>query len=220
LFQLEIICYSDYLLAVERGGIWVGDLTTTHMRDIAGIFLQLHAEWGLPLKSTVEWKEGAKSYYGGVRLTSSEFDAYRGMLGHIHASGNVHWDPGGFRYSKLADALDYQLVNHPVYGTGITLPPPPPPPPLDLILRGADMIIVKQADSAAYWLLSATGRRHIADLAALETLKAMGVPYKAGVEITSGMLQWFPQDTTPTTLPDGTEYPVMARIHSVWPPPN
>jgi hypothetical protein len=127
-FQLEIICYSDYRLAVERGGLWVGDLTTSHMRDIAAMILQIHRDWNLPLQSSVTWREGRQTWYDNVRLTGSQFDAYRGILGHVHASGNTHWDPGGFRYSRLKAALDYQLVNHPVYGGGGVVVPPPPPP--------------------------------------------------------------------------------------------
>jgi hypothetical protein len=126
-FQLEIICYSDYRLAVERGGIWVGDLTDTHMRDIAAMILQCHRDWDLPIQSSVTWREGRKTYYNDVRLAGSQFDAYRGILGHVHASGNDHWDPGGFRYSKLKAALSWQLVNHPVYGGGTTIPDPTVP---------------------------------------------------------------------------------------------
>ena len=123
-FQLEIICYSDYGLAVERGGLWVGNLTDVHMRDIAAMILQIHADWNLPIQSSVTWREGRKIYYNDVRLSGSQFDAYRGILGHVHASGNQHWDPGGFRYSKLEGALSWQLVNHPVYGGDVTIPPP------------------------------------------------------------------------------------------------
>jgi hypothetical protein len=124
-FQLEIICYSDYRLAVERGGLWVGDLTDSHMRDIAAMILQIHRDWNLPIQSSVTWREGRQTWYDNVRLTGPQFDAYRGILGHVHASGNTHWDPGGFRYSKLVKALDWQLVNHPVYGGGVNIPPPP-----------------------------------------------------------------------------------------------
>lgn len=105
-FQLEIICYSDKRLGDSVGGLWVGDLTDTHMRDIAAMMIQLNDELGLPLQSSVTWREGRTSYYGGVRLSGSQFDAYRGILGHVHVSGNTHWDPGGFRYSKLNPFLE------------------------------------------------------------------------------------------------------------------
>lgn len=132
-FQLEIVCYSAKNISETVSGLWVGDLTATHMRDIAAILLELHAKLGLPLQSSVTWREGRTSFYDDVRLTGSQYDAYRGILGHVHASGNTHWDPGGFRYSKLDSAIGYQLASHPIYGGGTsggggtTLPPPPEP---------------------------------------------------------------------------------------------
>jgi hypothetical protein len=212
-FQLEIICYSDYRLAVERGGLWVGDLTASHMRDIAAMILQIHRDWNLPLQSSVTWREGRKTYYNDVRLSGPQFDAYRGILGHVHTSGNTHWDPGGFRYSRLEAALDYQLVNHPVYGGGVVIPPSPapePPPPLDLLRKATDMILVKQAgtDPTRIWLLTGTSRRHVADFAAFTQLKAAGVPFDEKAEVSSQLLQWFPQA-------EGT----LAEIRSVYPAP-
>jgi hypothetical protein len=213
-FQLEIICYSDYRLAVERGGIWVGDLTASHLRDIAAMILQIHRDWSLPLQSSVTWREGRKTWYNDVRLSGPQFDVYRGILGHVHASGNTHWDPGGFRYSRLKSALDYQLVNHPVYGGGsVVVPPPPtpePPPPLDLLRKATDMILVKQAgtDPTRIWLLTGTSRRHVADFAAFQALKAAGVTFDDKAEVSSQLLQWFPQA-------EGT----LAEIRSVFPAP-
>jgi hypothetical protein len=213
-FQLEIICYSQYSLAVERGGIWVGDLTASHMRDIAAMILQCHRDWDLPLQSSVTWREGRKTWYNDVRLSGPQFDAYRGILGHVHASGNDHWDPGGFRYSRLEDGLDYQLVNHPVYGGGsVVVPPPPapePPPPLDLLRKATDMILVKQAgtDPTRIWLLTGTSRRHVADFAAFTQLRAAGVPFDEDAEVSSQLLQWFPQA-------EGT----LAEVRSVYPAP-
>lgn len=104
-WQVEIVAYSDKKLGDSVGGLWIGDLTDAHYTQLARILRQLGAEEGLPLTSTVTWKEGATSFYSGVRLSSAAFDAYRGILGHVHVSGNTHWDPGGFRWSKLAPKL-------------------------------------------------------------------------------------------------------------------
>jgi len=112
-FQLEIIAYSDYALARSVGGLWIGDLTKSHFDDIAAMIVQLHREEDLPLGSTVRWKEGQKTYVSGVRLSGPSFDAYRGILGHVHVSGNDHWDPGGLRYSQLDAAIDRLLGNTP-----------------------------------------------------------------------------------------------------------
>jgi hypothetical protein len=190
-FQLEIICYSDYRLAVERGGLWVGDLTTTHMRDIAAMILQIHRDWDLPIQSSVTWREGRKTWYDDVRLSGPQFDAYRGILGHVHTSGNTHWDPGGFRYSKLEAALDYQLVNHPIYGSGdvVVPPPPPPPPPLDLLRKATDMLMVKQAGTDRIWLIDGQVRRHVKTWSAAQSLAAAGVPLDTEHPITSALLR-------------------------------
>lgn len=118
-FQLEIICYSDRAVGQRFGGLWVGDLTATHMRDIAAMILQLRRDWNLPVRSSVTWREGRTTAYNDVRLSGPEYDAYRGILGHVHCSGNSHWDPGGFYYSRLEDALSWQLVNNPIF-TDIT----------------------------------------------------------------------------------------------------
>ncbi|HEU4542567.1 MAG TPA: hypothetical protein VFR23_15680 [Jiangellaceae bacterium] len=189
-FQLELICYSQYSLAVERGGLWVGDLTTNHMRDIAAIALQCHRDWGLPLTSTVQWREGRKTYYNDVRLTGPQFDAYRGILGHVHASGNDHWDPGGFRYSRLEDALSYQLVNHPIYGEPVPIPPPPViEPEIPLTRKAPDMIMVKQAGTDRIWLIDGQVRRHVATWSAAQALAAAGVPLDTEHPISSELLR-------------------------------
>lgn len=104
-FQLEIIAFSNYSLARQYGGLWIGDLTDSHFTDLAQIAKELNQYHRLPLSSTVQWKEGQKTYVSGVRLSGPSYDAYRGILAHMHASGNTHWDVGGFRYSRLAKKL-------------------------------------------------------------------------------------------------------------------
>ena len=188
-FQLEVICYSQYSLAVERGGLWVGDLTMSHLRDIAAIFLQCHRDWGLPLTSSVTWREGRKTWYDDMRLTGPQFDAYRGMLGHVHASGNDHWDPGGFRYSEFDDALSYQLVNHPVYGAAKIPPPPVIEPQIPLIRKAPDMFMVKQAGTDRIWLIDGQVRRHVTTWTAAQALAAAGVPLDTEHPISSALLR-------------------------------
>ncbi len=113
-FQLEIVCYSDKALARSVGGLWVGDLTDSHFTDIAWIAIQLARDLDLPLRQSVTWKEGTGSYYGGVRLSDPSYDAYSGILGHVHASGNTHWDPGGFFISRLMAKIAQLLIGEAV----------------------------------------------------------------------------------------------------------
>jgi hypothetical protein len=104
-FQLEIVCYSDKALAASVGGLWVGNLTDAHMEDIARIDLFLHQRLGLPLTTGVTWTPGKASPTPSVRLSGPQYDAARGIIGHMHASGNSHWDPGGFDINRYFRAL-------------------------------------------------------------------------------------------------------------------
>jgi hypothetical protein len=72
------------------------------------------------------------------------------------------------------------------------------------------MILVKQAgtDPARIWLLTGTSRRHVADYGAFVALKAAGVPFDETAEVSSQLLQWFPQA-------EGT----LAEVRSVYPAP-
>jgi hypothetical protein len=105
-FQLEVICYSDKDIGDDVGGLWVGDPSNQHYQDIARICVQLHEELDLPLENTVTWHEGRAAFFDDVRLSLAKYDAYRGILGHVHVPENTHWDPGGFRASRLMAAIE------------------------------------------------------------------------------------------------------------------
>ncbi|MGH7790961.1 MAG: hypothetical protein ACREOB_01470, partial [Thermodesulfobacteriota bacterium] len=104
-FQLEIICYSQKSLAVERGGLWVGNLTPANYQDLAKIVEQLNRELDLPLQSSVTWGTWTNGTPSSIRLSGPQYDAYKGILGHMHVSGNSHWDPGAFSWTKLEAAI-------------------------------------------------------------------------------------------------------------------
>jgi hypothetical protein len=105
-FQLEVVCYSEKAKGDPLGGLWVGDLSDQHYEDIARICVQLHEELGLPLENTVTWHDGRATFFDDVRLSLAKYDAYRGILGHVHVPENTHWDPGGFRASRLMAAIE------------------------------------------------------------------------------------------------------------------
>jgi hypothetical protein len=109
-FQLEIVSYSQKSVGDSVGGLWIGNLSDAHYEDIADIMKELHEDLDLPLQESVPWKEGATSFYSVPRLTSSGYDSYKGYLGHIHVPGNTHWDPGGFRASKLNAKLEESMA--------------------------------------------------------------------------------------------------------------
>lgn len=97
--QIEIICYTDLIKAESVGGLKVTDLTDEHLQDIAEFYRWLNTEWGCPIQCTLEFPPYRP--YKNVRLTSSQYDAYKGLLGHMHASGNTHTDPGNINVGKI-----------------------------------------------------------------------------------------------------------------------
>lgn len=42
---------------------------------------------------------------GQVRMTAGEWDAFSGILGHVHAPENTHWDPGALNTAALLALL-------------------------------------------------------------------------------------------------------------------
>jgi hypothetical protein len=178
IFQLEIIAYSDKEKGDTVNGLWIGDLTDAHFTDIAQMMIQLNEEEGLPLRTSVTWKEGSTSFVSGVRLSSASFDAYRGILGHVHVSGNAHWDPGGFRASQLTAKI-----------AELTTQAPPAP-----IRKVPTMFLVKQDNTERVWAITGDSkRRFVASRTALEALEAAGVPFNRDITWTGAMLQSFPQ---------------------------
>lgn len=89
--QVEIICYCE-----PGKRPHVTDLDDQALDDLAEFAAFLNREWGLPLQNAPIWlpypQSGRKD--SPARMTSQEYDLFRGILGHQHASGNTHGDPG------------------------------------------------------------------------------------------------------------------------------
>lgn len=95
--QVEIVGYAKTL-----------DKTLSASGDRGYKALGLLAKWlhevgGMPLTSTVKWVAYPESYglHAKQRLSGPAFDKYTGILGHEHASGNDHGDPGLINIHKL-----------------------------------------------------------------------------------------------------------------------
>jgi hypothetical protein len=107
--QVEIVATCDYRKRGLPRWTHVDDLPDSFWKWLGAFMKWLVPRNGMPLASTVQWKAFQRQTAGGVwvddpngayglnapqRLTSSQFAAYRGVLGHQHASGNDHADPG------------------------------------------------------------------------------------------------------------------------------
>ena len=93
--QLEILGYTYPPAGREQ---WALSLIPDAGLALIARVLRWYADegWGLPLRSTLPWKP-----YNAVRLSGPDYDAYTGVLGHMHVSGNDHTDPGGLNVARI-----------------------------------------------------------------------------------------------------------------------
>jgi hypothetical protein len=64
-----------------------------HAFEDLGAFLAfMNAEWGVPLVRAPQWATYPPP--DSIRMSSATYDKFKGVLGHQHASGNTHGDPG------------------------------------------------------------------------------------------------------------------------------
>ena len=64
------------------------------VNTIADLWVFLNAEWGTPLTAIKLWVPATPWGTDSQRLSSVAYDAFAGLLGHEHAPGNDHRDPG------------------------------------------------------------------------------------------------------------------------------
>lgn len=89
--QVELIAYCDPKLYAKYGH-GVNALPATFYEDMGAFLAFLNKEWGTPIVRAPEWDTFPPS--DSIRMSGPEYDAFRGVLGHQHASGNTHGDPG------------------------------------------------------------------------------------------------------------------------------
>lgn len=73
------------------------------LKDLGEFIAWMNEHYGVPIKNGVAWKPYPASYgpVNGVRLSVSKYRDYEGVLGHMHAPGNVHGDPGQLDVAKI-----------------------------------------------------------------------------------------------------------------------
>lgn len=108
--QVEIVGYCDAKTAASRGqqAYLLDHLTDAQLTWLGSKLREIGSACGIPAQTSVTWKAynsgQAPSSYGtnnGVRLNATQFAAYQGWLGHQHAPGNVHGDPGDLDVRKV-----------------------------------------------------------------------------------------------------------------------
>ncbi len=100
--QIEIICTCDAAFARKYGYLHVTQLDDRALRDLGAFIRFMHDHWGTPLTAATIWLPYPSSYGNTTaRMSGPTYDAYRGVLGHMHCSGNVHGDPGTINIARI-----------------------------------------------------------------------------------------------------------------------
>ncbi len=100
--QVEIICSCDRAFADRYHYPHVTELDEQAHRDLGHFAAFLHDEWGLPLRAAPLWLPYPSSYgNSAARMSGSQFDAFTGICGHQHASGNSNGDPGSLDVDRI-----------------------------------------------------------------------------------------------------------------------
>lgn len=95
--QVEIVGFAD-LKQAARYAPWLGvdAWPDWYKAGVGRVLRDVMRLCGIPARCTVRWVPYPQSYgeQAAQRLSSTEFDAYAGILGHQHAPENSHGDPG------------------------------------------------------------------------------------------------------------------------------
>lgn len=106
--QIEIIGTCDASFSRKYGYPYIPDMSDAMASRLKWLLEKIHNATGIPLKTSVTWKEYPSSYgNSSVRMSNSEWSRYKGILGHQHAPENTHGDPGDLPMKRIlgADAV-------------------------------------------------------------------------------------------------------------------
>jgi hypothetical protein len=89
------------------------------LNEVAAFLRWMNSEHDVPLVGPTRWPAYPTSYAngGGQRFTFTQWDAFKGVCGHMHVPENVHGDPGAIDFPKLiAYAKGAPLEEDPMAG--------------------------------------------------------------------------------------------------------
>ncbi len=106
--QVEIIAacdprvYRKYSKVTPAKG-----LSPEAIGDLGEFLAFMHEQYGTRLVAAPRWLPyDASAGRSPVRMTGRQYDAFRGVLGHMHVSGNVHGDPGDLPIADIIRAAN------------------------------------------------------------------------------------------------------------------
>lgn len=112
--QVEIVgcTVKAWAAKIKRPDLYIGNFGDDEYAYLARVFADVQRLCGIPNVTTVAWPLAAATKgdetYGNTkwRLSLSQWNAARGFVGHLHAPGNVHSDPGCLDVPRLIRAID------------------------------------------------------------------------------------------------------------------
>jgi hypothetical protein len=83
------------------------------LREVATFLRWMNREHGVPLSGPSRWPAYPSSYASaaGQRMTFAQWNAFKGVCGHMHVPENVHGDPGAIDFTKLIDVAKGATTN-------------------------------------------------------------------------------------------------------------
>jgi hypothetical protein len=152
--QVEIIAYCNPS-SYAKYGHGVNALPDHFYEDMGAFVAFLHLEWGLPLTRAAKWATFPPP--DSIRMSGPAYDAFQGLCGHQHASGNTHGDPGltNAQVDRIL-AVAGRIVAAATKGN-TPVPPSKPSPTEDPIMSISDADAQKIADRVLNTPLRADG---------------------------------------------------------------
>ncbi len=102
--QVEVVCYSNKTIADRRASrLWVGDLTTRHLTDLASFLQFANTEFAVDLRYDPKPFNDARCSGTGspCRMTRGEWRLYDAVTDHARVPENGHWDCGALDFDTL-----------------------------------------------------------------------------------------------------------------------
>ncbi|MES5818075.1 peptidoglycan-binding protein [Streptomyces sp. RG80] len=90
-------------MAASQEHIYWPDAPDWALRSVARFLAWMHEEHGVPLSGPKEWPAYPGSYGrgNGARMSAAEWNAFKGICGHLHVVENDHGDPGAIDFPAL-----------------------------------------------------------------------------------------------------------------------
>lgn len=101
--QIEIVAYCDP--ACKTSGAHISKISDDAYHELGEFLAWMNREWEVPLKLAPNWLPYPASYGNtSIRMSTSEYSAFKGVLGHQHVPGNSHGDPGALNVQAILNA--------------------------------------------------------------------------------------------------------------------